>query len=160
MSSWEEVTFPWRGKVNVQVKMKSALEQAMKIRMGSRDTVLLFLYLGSRWGGWLTPRPGRFTPGKETRYPFVRRLGGLQGRSGRMRKVSPQLEFNLRTIQPVTSCYTYWALPAHLLGQRLHNFRQEVDERVARCAEEENHFYLWIRQVRMHSKLLKRPREM
>lgn len=51
MSSWEEVTFPWRGKVNVQVKMKSALEQAMKIRMGSRDTVLLFLYLGSRWGG-------------------------------------------------------------------------------------------------------------
>jgi hypothetical protein len=30
-----------------------------------------------------TPRPGRFTPGK-TRYPLYRRLGGPQGRSGRI----------------------------------------------------------------------------
>ena len=27
--------------------------------------------------------------GKETRYPFYRRLGGLQGRSGRVRKMWP-----------------------------------------------------------------------
>ena len=27
------------------------------------------------------PRPGRFTPGKETRYTLYRRLGGPQGRS-------------------------------------------------------------------------------
>jgi len=27
-------------------------------------------------GGWLTLRPDRFTPGKESRYPFYRRLGG------------------------------------------------------------------------------------
>jgi hypothetical protein len=33
-------------------------------------------------GGWLTPRRGRF----ETRYPLYRRLGGPQGRSGRVRK--------------------------------------------------------------------------
>jgi hypothetical protein len=26
--------------------------------------------------GWSTPRPGHFTPGKETRYPLCRRLGG------------------------------------------------------------------------------------
>jgi hypothetical protein len=39
--------------------------------------------------GWSTPRPGRFTPRKETRYPFYRRLGGSQGRSGRVRKISP-----------------------------------------------------------------------
>jgi hypothetical protein len=37
----------------------------------------------------LTPRPGRFTPGKETRYPSCRRLDGSQGRSGRVRKISP-----------------------------------------------------------------------
>ena len=37
----------------------------------------------------LTPRPGHFTPGKETRYPSCRRLDGSQGRSGRMRKISP-----------------------------------------------------------------------
>ena len=40
-------------------------------------------------GGWLTPRPGRFTPGKETRYPSYGRQGGSQDRSGWMRKISP-----------------------------------------------------------------------
>jgi hypothetical protein len=39
-------------------------------------------------GGWLTPRPGGFTLGKETRYPLCRRLGGRQGRSGRIWKIS------------------------------------------------------------------------
>jgi hypothetical protein len=33
-------------------------------------------------GGGLTPRPGRFTLGKETRYVLYRRLGGLHGRYG------------------------------------------------------------------------------
>ena len=32
-------------------------------------------------GRWLTPRPDRFTPWKETHYQFYRRLGGPQGRS-------------------------------------------------------------------------------
>jgi len=27
-------------------------------------------------GGWSQSRPGRFSPGKETRYPLYRRLGG------------------------------------------------------------------------------------
>jgi hypothetical protein len=40
-------------------------------------------------GRLLTPRPGRFTPGKETRYSFYRRLDGPQGRSGRALKISP-----------------------------------------------------------------------
>jgi hypothetical protein len=44
-------------------------------------------------GGWLTPRPGRFTPEKETRYLLYRRLGGPQGRCGRVRKISPQRDF-------------------------------------------------------------------
>jgi hypothetical protein len=30
-------------------------------------------------GGWSTPRPGRFTPGKETRHPLYRRLDGAPG---------------------------------------------------------------------------------
>jgi hypothetical protein len=33
-------------------------------------------------GGWITPRPGRFTTWKETRYWCYRRPGGPQGRSG------------------------------------------------------------------------------
>ena len=39
--------------------------------------------------GWSTPRPGRLTPRKETRYPLYRRLDGPQGWSGRVRKTSP-----------------------------------------------------------------------
>ena len=33
-------------------------------------------------GEWLTPRPGRFTPRKESRYPIYRKLSGPKGRSG------------------------------------------------------------------------------
>ena len=36
--------------------------------------------------------PGRFTPGKETWYPLYRRLGGPQGWSGRVWKISPPTE--------------------------------------------------------------------
>jgi hypothetical protein len=56
--------------------------------------------------GWSTPRPGRFTPGKETRYPLCRRLGGPQDRSGLQRKISPPQGFYPRTVQPVVSLYT------------------------------------------------------
>ena len=53
---------------------------------------------------------GRFTPGKETRYPLYRRLGG----SGRVRRISPPPGFEPRTVQQVASRYTDWAIPAHL----------------------------------------------
>jgi hypothetical protein len=38
-------------------------------------------------------------PGK-TRYPLYRRLGGRQGRSGRVRKISPPLGFDPRPSSP------------------------------------------------------------
>jgi hypothetical protein len=47
-------------------------------------------------------------PGK-TRYPLNRRLGGPQGRSGQVRKISPPPGFDPRTVQPVASRYTDWA---------------------------------------------------
>jgi hypothetical protein len=37
--------------------------------------------------GWLTPRPDGVLPGM-TRYPLYKRLGGPQGRSGRVQKIS------------------------------------------------------------------------
>ena len=48
--------------------------------------VLVRSYLSPRLGGgeWSTSRSGRFTPGKELRYPLNRRLGGLQSQSGRL----------------------------------------------------------------------------
>jgi hypothetical protein len=48
-----------------------------------------------------TPRP-LYPPGK-TRHPLYRRLGGPQGRSGRVRKISPPPGFDPRTVQPVAS---------------------------------------------------------
>jgi hypothetical protein len=46
--------------------------------------------------------PANLAPG-ETRYPLYRRLGGPQGRSGRVRKVSPPPGLDPRTFQPVAS---------------------------------------------------------
>jgi len=62
-------------------------------------------------GGWSTPRPGRYTPGKN-RYPLYTRLGGFHGRSGRVRKSLPSPGFDPRTVEPVVSLYTDYALPA------------------------------------------------
>jgi hypothetical protein len=64
--------------------------------------------------GWVanaTLRP--LYPWKETRYPLYRRLGGPQDQSGRVWKISPLLEFDPRTVQPVASPYTNWAIPVH-----------------------------------------------
>jgi len=52
-------------------------------------------------------------PTGKTRYPLYRRLGGPQDRSGRVRQMSPPPRFDPRTVQPVESRYTDWALPAH-----------------------------------------------
>ena len=51
-------------------------------------------------------------PGK-IRYPLCSRLGGHQGRSVRVRKISPAPGFDPRTVQPVASRYTDWAIRAH-----------------------------------------------
>jgi hypothetical protein len=54
--------------------------------------------------------PAILPPGK-IRYPLYRRLGGPQGRSGRVLKISPPPGFDPRTFQPVASRYTDWAIP-------------------------------------------------
>ena len=55
--------------------------------------------------------PAAVPPGN-TRYSFYRKLGGPQGRSGRVRKFSLPLGFDPRNVQPVASRYTNWAIPA------------------------------------------------
>jgi hypothetical protein len=92
-------------------KVKVTLEQATKAQRGSRGIALLSLTPALDEGGWSTPRPGRFTPGKETWYPLYRRLGGPQGRSGRVQKLSPPPGFDPWTVQPVASRYTDYAIP-------------------------------------------------
>jgi len=56
--------------------------------------------------------PAALPPGK-TRYPLYRRLGGPQGRAGRVRKnLAPSPGFDSRTFHPVASRYTVRAIPA------------------------------------------------
>jgi len=52
-------------------------------------------------------------PLRKTLYALCRRLWGLQGRSGRVRKISPPMELDPRTAQAVTNPYTDHAIPAH-----------------------------------------------
>ena len=56
-------------------------------------------------GEWAAARPGRTLPSVKTRYPFYRRLGGPQGRSGRAENLVPT-SIRSRTVQPVVSRYT------------------------------------------------------
>jgi len=53
-------------------------------------------------------------PLPKTRYPLYTRLGGPQGRSGLVQKNSPPPGIDPRTVQPVASRYTDYALPAHV----------------------------------------------
>jgi len=57
--------------------------------------------------------PAALLPGK-TRYPLYRRLDGLQGRSGWVRKNSPPPGFDPRTVQPIVSRYNEWAISAQV----------------------------------------------
>jgi len=51
---------------------------------------------------WSAARLGRNLPPGKTRYPFYRRLGGPQGRSGRAENLVPT-GIRSRTFQPVVS---------------------------------------------------------
>jgi len=59
------------------------------------------------------------SPPEKTRHPLYRRLGWPQDRSERVRKISPPLGFDLRTVQPVASRYTDCPISAQLLGEQL-----------------------------------------
>ena len=59
-------------------------------------------------------------PGK-TRYPLYRRLGGPQGQSGRVRKISlpPTPGFDPRTVQSIASRYTDCIIPAPQMQHKI-----------------------------------------
>ena len=76
-------------EINKNVKVKFFLEQAAVAYRGSRCIALLLLQPRCLTGvGGQRHAPAALPPGK-TRYPLYRRLGGPQGRSGRVRKISP-----------------------------------------------------------------------
>ena len=89
LSTLRSFTAGWFSE-KVKVKVKFTPEQATKDRKGTRGIAVLFsLTSVLDGGGWSLPRSGRLTLGRETRYLLYRRLGGPQGRPGRVRKISP-----------------------------------------------------------------------
>ena len=73
-----------------------------------RGIALLFHDRGTRRGWVISSTPRPILPPRKTRYPLYRRLGGLQGRSGRAENLDLP-GFDPRTVQPVVSRYTDWA---------------------------------------------------
>jgi hypothetical protein len=66
-------------------------EQAQRVDTG---IALPFRDLGAGRGCVVSIRPRPLYPTRKTRYPLYRRLGGPQGRSGRVRKISPPPGFH------------------------------------------------------------------
>jgi hypothetical protein len=98
--------------VHTAAEVKFTPEQVINAPSGSRDITTLSLTSAPDGGGWSTPRPGRFTLWKETRYPLYKRMGWSQCRSGRGRKISTPPGFDPPTAQPVASrCTGYATLP-------------------------------------------------
>jgi hypothetical protein len=109
--------------VTSQVKGKGHPRTGHEGPEGGRGIVYSFFNLGARWGGRSTPRPGRFTPGRD---PLYRWLGGPQGRSGRPRDrfAVVSLDFSV----------TYFFRPYHGPG---------VDS--APSENEYQEYFLWVK---------------
>jgi len=86
-------TYTYKGKV---IPLRPGVARGwVEVQLYSSMTAAL------EGGEWPAPRPGRnlLPPGK-TRYPFYRRLGGPQGRSGRAENLVPT-KIRSRTVQPI-----------------------------------------------------------
>jgi len=100
------------GNDNCKIKVKFTLQQATKAQRGSKCVALLFLQ-SQRWMGWVvnaTPRPlyPREIPDTYCVGGWVGPRVGLDGCG--ISRLPPG--FDPRPVQPVTSRYTDWAIPA------------------------------------------------
>ena len=90
----------WSWKIG---QVKCTLVQALRLRTGrtahrwSRGIALPFLDHGTRRDEGSASRPGRSLTPRKTGYPLCRWLGGPQGRSGQVRKISPPLPTGIRS---------------------------------------------------------------
>jgi hypothetical protein len=71
---------------------------------GVRYNSTLSLTSALEWGGWPTPRPGRFTPRERAPVPIVKEA--VYASAGRIvwdGEISPSPGFHPRTVQPIAS---------------------------------------------------------
>jgi len=99
----------------------------MKAQRGSyRYSSTLSLTLALDWGGWSTPRTGRFIPGKDLE-PIVQEAEWASELVWTGDKTHPPPEFNPQTIQPIASPYTDYAIPASGVNWTTCNFTLKTD---------------------------------
>ena len=91
-----------------------------------RGIALLFHDRGTRRWWVVRARPGRTLPPGKTRYPFYRRLGGPQGRSGRAENLV-RTGIRSRTVQPVSV-----AIPTELPSPQVWLVCTEINSRPLR----------------------------
>jgi hypothetical protein len=72
--------------------------------------------------------PSHSLPPGKTRCPLYRRMGGPQGRSGQVRKISPPPGFNPWTVQPVASRYTSNKVVHHKLSIMVQFNHEEIND--------------------------------
>ena len=108
------------------------LSQATKALRESRGIALLYFLPRHQKGvRGQRPRTGRILPPGKTRYPLYRRLGGPQGRSGQVRKISHPPGFDPRTLHHVGSRYTDYATRPTTLQLTIRKCLQSVE--LMRC---------------------------
>jgi len=81
---------------------------------GSVGIAVPYLTLMLEGGRWSAPRPGHFTPGKETQYPLYRTFSGPWGWPGWAQKISPLLGYQSgpSSLKRVTIPAVPWSPPS------------------------------------------------
>jgi hypothetical protein len=85
--------------------IKFTSEQVTKTKKGVEVYIYSFFNLGAKWWWLINATSLHLYPKGKNRNPLYRRLGGPQGRSGRLREISHGPGFDPRIVQPVASCY-------------------------------------------------------
>jgi hypothetical protein len=93
--------FPYLDKAKVKGKLYTLkCHEGPDEKKSYNSTLTLTSAIGG--DGWSTPRPGRFTPGEESRYPFVQEAGWAAGPEN---LAPPSLGSDLRIAQLLASRY-------------------------------------------------------
>ena len=126
---WEQAAFAVKfGCYYLQYlgrKVKRTLVQTLRLctgrtaHRGSRGIALLFLDHRTRRGEGSASRPGGSLPSGKTRYSLYRRLGGPQGRSGQVRKISPPTGIRSPDLPARSQSLYRLRYPAHIYNIHL-----------------------------------------
>jgi hypothetical protein len=109
-----------------QLPQTHALERAARgigFQRRSSGIALVSINLGATCGWVVNAMRRRLYPQERGQVPiFIGVRVGLRATFGRARKISPPTGFDPRTVQPVTSRYSDWAIPAHTPDNTNANF--------------------------------------